>query len=48
MSRRLKVAAAQLGAIHRADSRKSVVKRLVEMLKEADSRGANFVFFTVL
>jgi len=48
MSRRLKVAAAQLGPIHRADSRKSVVKRLVEMLKEADSRGSKFVVFPEL
>jgi N-carbamoyl-D-amino-acid hydrolase len=48
MSRRLKVSAAQLGAIHRADSRKSVVKRLVEMLKEADSRGSKFVVFPEL
>ena len=35
MSRRLKVSSAQLGPIHRADSRASVVKRMVEMLKEA-------------
>src|SRR5258705_5468485 len=48
MSRRLKVSAAQLGAIHRADSRKSVVNRLVEMLKEADSRGSKFVVFPEL
>src|SRR5260370_13971347 len=48
MSRRLKAAAAQLGPIHRADSRKSVVKRLVEMLKEADSRGSKFVVFPEL
>src|SRR5216683_881794 len=48
MSRRLKVSAAQLGAINRADSRKSVVKRLVEMLKEADSRGSKFVVFPEL
>ncbi|HKV13998.1 MAG TPA: N-carbamoyl-D-amino-acid hydrolase [Reyranella sp.] len=48
MSRRLKVSAAQLGPIHRADSRKSVVKRLVEMLKEADSRGTKFVVFPEL
>jgi predicted amidohydrolase len=48
MSRRLKVAAAQLGPINRADSRKSVVKRLVEMLKEADSRGSKFVVFPEL
>jgi predicted amidohydrolase len=48
MSRRLKVSAAQLGPIHRADSRKSVVARLVEMLKEADSRGSKFVVFPEL
>ena len=48
MSRRLKVSAAQLGPIHRADSRKSVVRRLVEMLKEADSRGTKFVVFPEL
>ena len=48
MSRRLKVSSAQLGPIHRADSRASVVKRLVEMLKEADSRGSKFVVFPEL
>src|ERR1700722_15571237 len=48
VSRRLKVAAAQLGPINRADSRQSVVKRLVEMLKEADSRGSKFVVFPEL
>src|ERR1700760_1288033 len=48
LSRRLKVAAAQLGPINRADSRQSVVKRLVEMLKEADSRGSKFVVFPEL
>ena len=34
MSRRLKVSSAQLGPIHLADSRASVVKRMMEMLKE--------------
>src|SRR5262245_20450486 len=48
VSRRLKVSAAQLGPIHRADSRKTVVARLVEMLKEADSRGSKFVVFPEL
>src|SRR5437588_2691502 len=48
MSRRLKVSAAQLGPINLADSRASVVKRLVEMLKEADSRGSKFVVFPEL
>ena len=45
MSRRLKVSSAQLGPINLADSRASVVKRMVEMLKEADSRGSKFVVF---
>ncbi len=48
MSRRLKVSAAQLGPIHRADSRASVVKRMIEMLKEADSCGSKFVVFPEL
>jgi len=48
MSRRLKVSSAQLGPIHRADSRASVVKRMIEMLKEADSRGSKFVVFPEL
>jgi predicted amidohydrolase len=48
VSRRLKVSSAQLGPIHLADSRASVVKRMVEMLKEADSRGSKFVVFPEL
>jgi len=48
MARRLKVSSAQLGPIHLADSRASVVKRMVEMLKEADSRGSKFVVFPEL
>ncbi len=48
MAHRLKVSAAQLGPIHRADSRRSVVKRLMEMLKEAHSRGTKFVVFPEL
>jgi predicted amidohydrolase len=48
VSRRLKVSSAQLGPIHLRDSRASVVKRMVEMLKEADSRGSKFVVFPEL
>jgi predicted amidohydrolase len=48
VSRRLKVSSAQLGPIHLADSRASVVKRMVEMLREADSRGSKFVVFPEL
>lgn len=48
MSRRLKVASAQLGPIHLADERPSVVKRLVDMLKEAHAMGCRFVVFPEL
>lgn len=48
MSRRLKVSSAQLGPINLADSRASVVKRMIEMLKEAASRGSKFVVFPEL
>ena len=48
MSRKLCVAAAQLGAINLADSRPTVVKRLVALLREAVSRGAKFVVFPEL
>src|SRR5258707_6167359 len=45
MARVLNVAAAQLGPVHRADTRESVVKRLVAMLREAHSAGARLVVF---
>jgi len=48
MARRLKVSAAQLGPIHRADSRESVVNRLVEMLREAAAAGSKLVVFPEL
>lgn len=48
MSRFLTLAAAQLGPVHRADTRASVVCRLVSMLKEAHGRGANLVVFPEL
>ena len=48
MPRRLKVASAQLGPIHLADDRASVVKRLIEMLKEAHGMGCRFVVFPEL
>ncbi len=48
MSRRLKVASAQLGPIHLADDRRSVVKRLIAMLKEAHGQGSRFVVFPEL
>ena len=48
MSRKLGAAVAQLGPIHLADSRVSVVKRLMAMLREAHGRGARFVVFPEL
>src|SRR5215210_95367 len=48
MSRHLKIAAAQLGPINRADSKASVVLRLLALLREAHSMGAKFVVFPEL
>ncbi len=48
MSRKICVAAAQLGPINLADTRAAVVKRLVAMLREAASMGAKFVVFPEL
>jgi N-carbamoyl-D-amino-acid hydrolase len=48
MARRLNAAVAQLGPIHLADSRASVVDRLIALLREAHGRGARFVVFPEL
>src|SRR5688572_9033628 len=48
MPRHLKIAAAQLGPIHRADTREAVVKRLIALLREAHGQGARFVVFPEL
>jgi predicted amidohydrolase len=48
MARKLDAAVAQLGPIHLADSRKSVVARLMALLGEAHRRGARFVVFPEL
>ena len=42
------LAVAQLGPVHLSDSRASVVARLIELLREAHSRGARFVVFPEL
>ena len=47
MSRHRKIAAAQLGPIHLADTREAVVKRLVALMRE-DSQGARFIVFPEL
>lgn len=48
MTRRLTVAAAQMGPVERSDTRAEVVDRLMSMLREGASRGARFVGFPEL
>ncbi|GAU80157.1 N-carbamoyl-D-amino-acid hydrolase [Bosea sp. BIWAKO-01] len=48
MSRLLTVAAAQLGPIHRADDRASVVRRMIALMQQAKARGADFVIYPEL
>ncbi|MVW72642.1 N-carbamoyl-D-amino-acid hydrolase [Bordetella sp. 15P40C-2] len=46
--RTLGLAVAQMGPVHLADTRESVVARLVDMLRQAHARGATFVVFPEL
>jgi len=48
MARHLKIAAAQLGPLNKADSRAIAVSRLTNLLKEAKGMGAKFVVFPEL
>ena len=48
MARTLKVAAAQLGPIHLADARESVVERLIALLRDAHGAGVQLVVFPEL
>ncbi|KFC75967.1 putative amidohydrolase [Bosea sp. LC85] len=48
MPRLLTVAAAQLGPIHRADDRRSVVRRMIALMQQAKARGADFVVYPEL
>ena len=48
MSRHLKIAAAQLGPLNRADTRAAATKRLVGLMREAHAMGAKFVVFPEL
>ncbi|MFM7950254.1 MAG: nitrilase-related carbon-nitrogen hydrolase, partial [Acidimicrobiaceae bacterium] len=48
MMRNLSVAAAQLGPIQKTDDRKSVVTRLINLLREAHSKKAELVVFPEL
>lgn len=46
--RLLGLAVAQLGPVHLADTRASVVRRMIELLRDAKGRGAQFVVFPEL
>ncbi|MCY4503856.1 MAG: N-carbamoyl-D-amino-acid hydrolase, partial [Alphaproteobacteria bacterium] len=48
MSRRIGVAAAQMGPIAREESRQSCVARMSEMMREAHAKGAKVVVFPEL
>jgi predicted amidohydrolase len=48
MSRHLRIAAAQLGPLNRADTRIAATKRLVALLRDAHAMGAKFVVFPEL
>ena len=48
MTRLVKIGAAQLGPIQRADSRASVVKRLLELMREAHAMACDVVVFPEL
>ncbi len=48
MKRQLVIASAQLGAVNLADTKASVVKRLIELMREAAARGARFIVFPEL
>src|SRR5437868_3193117 len=48
MARHLKIAAAQLGPLHKADSKAVAVKRLIKLLRDAHAMGAKFVVFPEL
>lgn len=47
-ARKMGLAVAQMGAVNLADDRRAVVKRLLEMLREAAARKAEFVVFPEL
>src|SRR6185503_18809231 len=48
MARNIKIAAAQLGPLHKADSRAVAVSRMKKLLQDARAMGAKFVVFPEL
>ena len=45
MARKLKVAAAQVGAVHRTTHRQEVLGRLIALAEQASSEGVQLVVF---
>ena len=48
MSRIVTIAAAQLGAIQKADSRETVVARMIALMDQAKAKGADFIIYPEL
>src|SRR5215510_8452949 len=48
MARIVTLAAAQLGAIQKADTRQAVVARMLDLMDQAKSRGADFIVYPEL
>ena len=48
MARNIKIAAAQLGPLHKSDSRAAAVSRMKKLLQDAHAMGAKFVVFPEL
>ncbi|MFZ4807940.1 MAG: N-carbamoyl-D-amino-acid hydrolase [Hyphomicrobiaceae bacterium] len=48
MSRIVTVAAAQLGAIHKADSRASVIARMIALMEQAKAKGSDLIVYPEL
>src|SRR5918911_4125474 len=46
--RNIRVAAAQLGPIQKAESRQAVVKRMIDLMDEAKSKGADLIVYPEL
>ncbi|KAI7479753.1 carbon-nitrogen hydrolase [Hortaea werneckii] len=45
MTRKIRIAAAQIGAVHRTDPREATLQRMLKLLENAGSQGAELVLF---
>ena len=48
MSRKIRIAAAQMGPVHLRDSREHCVTRMIEMMREAHATGCKVIVFPEL